>query len=330
MVVASPWSRGGWVCSQVFDHTSVLQLLEQLLTHRTGKKIEETNISRWRRTVCGDLSSVFRAARAETVTSPAFPKRDAFIREIHRARFMKLPAAYRSLTPEEVQQARSTPSSPLLPEQEKGVRRSCALPYQLYAEGALDTERRKFTLRLEARSEVFGNRTAGTPFNVFAFGGPEGVTTRAYAVAAGDRLEDTWNLEAFTGGAYHLQVHGPNGWMREFKGAGNDPAVEFQVEYTHTRRNGPALTGEVEVRLVNRDSRPHEVTLRDHGYGNKPVKRTLRPGATATIRLNTSRSHGWYDFSLTLAGANAFEKRYAGRVETGKASYSDPVMGRTA
>ena len=45
MVVVSPWSRGGWVNSQVFDHTSVLRFLEVL----TG--VAEPNISAWRRSV---------------------------------------------------------------------------------------------------------------------------------------------------------------------------------------------------------------------------------------------------------------------------------------
>ena len=40
MLVVSPWSRGGWVNSQVFDHTSVLRFLEAL----TG--VAEPNISR--------------------------------------------------------------------------------------------------------------------------------------------------------------------------------------------------------------------------------------------------------------------------------------------
>ncbi|HJR72280.1 MAG TPA: phospholipase C, phosphocholine-specific, partial [Luteimonas sp.] len=51
MFVVSPWSRGGWVDSQVFDHTSVLRFLEQ----RFG--VEEPNIGAWRRAVCGDLTS---------------------------------------------------------------------------------------------------------------------------------------------------------------------------------------------------------------------------------------------------------------------------------
>ena len=60
LVIASPWSRGGWVNSQVFDHTSTLQFLENFLSKKFGKKIEEPNISQWRRTVCGDLTSTFR------------------------------------------------------------------------------------------------------------------------------------------------------------------------------------------------------------------------------------------------------------------------------
>ena len=37
MVIASPWSKGGWVNSEVFDHTSTLQFLEHFLTKKTGR-----------------------------------------------------------------------------------------------------------------------------------------------------------------------------------------------------------------------------------------------------------------------------------------------------
>jgi phospholipase C len=56
MYVISPWSKGGWVNSQVFDHTSVLQFIEK----RFG--VKETNISAWRRAVCGDLTTAFNFA----------------------------------------------------------------------------------------------------------------------------------------------------------------------------------------------------------------------------------------------------------------------------
>ena len=53
LIVVSPWSRGGWVNSQVFDHTSVIRFLER----RFG--VMEPNISPWRRMVTGDLTSMF-------------------------------------------------------------------------------------------------------------------------------------------------------------------------------------------------------------------------------------------------------------------------------
>ncbi|HEV6966274.1 phosphocholine-specific phospholipase C, partial [Roseateles sp.] len=53
MFVVSPWSRGGWVCSEVLDHTSVLRFLEA----RFG--VAEPHITPWRRAVCGDLTAAF-------------------------------------------------------------------------------------------------------------------------------------------------------------------------------------------------------------------------------------------------------------------------------
>lgn len=53
-IIISPWTAGGWVCSEPFDHTSTLQFLEQV----TG--VRETNISDWRRKTFGDMTSAFR------------------------------------------------------------------------------------------------------------------------------------------------------------------------------------------------------------------------------------------------------------------------------
>jgi phospholipase C len=74
MVIASPWSRGGWVNSEVFDHTSSLRFLEKFLSKKFKKNIEETNISAWRRAVCGDLSSVFRPYNGEKLMKPEIPR----------------------------------------------------------------------------------------------------------------------------------------------------------------------------------------------------------------------------------------------------------------
>ena len=152
MIVASPWSRGGCVCSQVFDHTSVLQFLEKFLTHKTGKPIEETNISQWRRTVCGDLTSVFRAAPNKEPANPPFLPRDAFFKEIDRAKYKPVPSGYVQLTHEALEQIRRDPrGTRWLARQEPGVRPSCALPYELYVDGALAADRKRFAIQFQVR-----------------------------------------------------------------------------------------------------------------------------------------------------------------------------------
>lgn len=65
-IIVSPWTAGGWVCSQAFDHTSVLRFLEQF----TG--VKESNISAWRRETFGDLTAVFRFDDRKA-GSPALP-----------------------------------------------------------------------------------------------------------------------------------------------------------------------------------------------------------------------------------------------------------------
>ena len=67
MLVVSPFSRGGFVCSDVFDHTSTLRLLE------TRFGVEVPNLSTWRRSVTGDMSSAFNFARVDT-SVPSLPQ----------------------------------------------------------------------------------------------------------------------------------------------------------------------------------------------------------------------------------------------------------------
>ena len=58
-VVCSPWTRGGFVCSQTYDHTSLIRFLER----RFG--VMEPQISDWRRRTCGDLWECFDFTRPD-------------------------------------------------------------------------------------------------------------------------------------------------------------------------------------------------------------------------------------------------------------------------
>jgi phospholipase C len=64
MLVVSPFSRGGYVSSEVFDHTSQIRFLEE----RFG--IRSDNISAWRRKTVGDLTSTVRMGSADTALPP--------------------------------------------------------------------------------------------------------------------------------------------------------------------------------------------------------------------------------------------------------------------
>jgi phospholipase C len=66
LLVLSPFSRGGYVCSDVFDHTSQMRFLEA----RFG--IKAPNISAWRRSVTGDLTSTIDPSSADRAV-PALP-----------------------------------------------------------------------------------------------------------------------------------------------------------------------------------------------------------------------------------------------------------------
>jgi phospholipase C len=341
LLIASPWSRGGYVCSQVFDHTSILQFLEKWLGHKTGRPIREENISTWRRTVCGDLTSVFRPYNGEKIDRPEPVERESFLSSIHQAKFKQIPNGFKKLQDEEIAEARKDPRSlQWLPQQENGVRPSCALPYELAVDGSLSADRKSFVIRFESRRELFGDRAAGAPFHVYSpakmrsVGGSgeqfESGRTWAYAVSAGDQITDSWKLADFADAGYHLCVHGPNGFFREFRGTNADPLYDFKLEHG---RNGKTPTTDLLLHLVNRDSeRRLEVVIEDFAYGEPIREISLAPSGTkeasATIVVKLEQTFGWYDLGIRVKEMRSFERRYAGRLETGNEGFSDPSMGR--
>jgi len=66
-IIVSPWTRGGFVSSDTFDHTSVLRLIER----RFGAEVP--NLSKWRRSVTGDLTSAFNFAADPDYSIPQLP-----------------------------------------------------------------------------------------------------------------------------------------------------------------------------------------------------------------------------------------------------------------
>lgn len=287
------------------------------------------------------MTSAFRPYNGEDIKIPAPLKRDTFVKSIHNARFKKLPSDYRQLSKEEIEQANASPTGlPLLPQQEKGTRPSCALPYELYVDGRLSKDRKSFEIVFHAANKVFGQNAAGAPFNVYATGKYlqdggngdmrfEAVKTWAYAAEAGSAVQDKWPLDHFEDGKYHLRVYGPNGFFREFAGSWEDPAVEVNLGYQRKEKHAASkLSGAVELKIVNGGIARQEIEIIDHAYGNPRITKAISAAAEALVRIDTESSFGWYDFSVRVQGNPAYERRYAGRVETGNPSQSDPFMAR--
>ena len=329
MIIASPWSRGGCVCSQVFDHTSVLQFLERLLTHKTGRKVEEPNISQWRRTVCGDLTSSFQPYNGPESGLPPVADRSVVIEGIHRAKFKSAPTGFKALTQEEIDQISCDPqSSPLMTRQEPGIRRSSPLPYELFVDGNLNNDRTRFGIRLEARNQQFGERAAGSPFVIYA----EPVAATSKSATMLSPPAPIW------------KTRGPSATSRTacIIFAFTDPTDSIANSsalptirpsqfdrLAIAKRRSLLLSGNVAFDVANRDAQqPCSIEFHDNAYRTADLHRSVEPAAEAIVEIDTKPGLGWYDLSVRIDGKEPFRRRYAGRVETGLWSYSDPAMGR--
>jgi phospholipase C len=172
-------------------------------------------------------------------------------------------------------------------------------------------------LTLEARDMAFGAAALGAPFNVYSYGGA--FASRAYAVRAGEAIADVIPVDMH----YRVRVDGPNGFMRQFaRDAGrNDSSAEVSIFVDYD--DGKSTSGALRLALMNHGAAEQTVTVNDEAYGAPVRTILLRPGEQRSTRIDTASTRGWYDLSIT---AGATTNRYAGRLETGKWSISDPAM----
>ncbi|MER6474018.1 phosphocholine-specific phospholipase C [Streptomyces collinus] len=285
MLVVSPWSKGGYVCSETLDHTSIIRFVER----RFG--VREPNISPWRRAVCGDLTTAFDFSRKDTapVTLPSTSGYQPPDRDRH---------------PDYVP---TPPANPSLPKQERGSRPTRPLRYAPAVDGSADTAAGKFTLTFASGPQ------AGAAFLVTSNNRTDGPWS--YTTEAGKTLSDTWN-SAYSGGFYDLTVHGPNGFLRAFKGRNKVKGPEVTA-----RHAGEGL----ELTFTNKGS--GTVTLKvASGYGGSPVTVTVRSGATVRQTFALAASKRWYDLTVTTDADPAFLRGFAGHVENGLPGVSDPAL----
>lgn len=333
LIIASPWSRGGYVNSEVCDITSTIQFLEKFLSKKTGKNIEEDNISTWRRAISGDLTSAFRPYEGESMEMPKPVDKIEFVKQIYNAKFKNIPTNFQALSAAEAKEISRNPSqSTHLPKQEQGVKPSNALQYDLKVNGRLDSTNNQFEIRFKADNKTFGEKSLGAPFHVYAPGNYlnketgefEAVKTWAFAVKAGDELVFNWPLQEFENAQYHLQVYGPNGFYREFIGSDSSNNVEIQCTPKIADRRPSSI---LEVLVKNNSSNTLNLVATDAVYQKLEKPFSVAANSEENLSIDTSKFQGWYEFNIASAGAE-LKYTFAGRIDTGKESISDPQMGR--
>jgi phospholipase C len=293
MLIVSPWTKGGWVCSQVFDHTSVLQFLE------TRFGVAEPNISKWRRAVCGDLTSAFDFSSTPDATPYQFA--------------VPLPIVSKNEPPQ-------VPAVQSMPMQENGTRPARALPYTIYTECRVDIAANKLWI------DLINEGKAGAAFYIYSTKQPQ-ENPRRYTVSASQRLSDYWDLADMKNGC-KLSVFGPNGYLAEFS---NDPSSfndsaarpEAKLRYDPSK-------GSVHLTLHNTGSSECIVQV-GNSYDPAGVRHhTIAPGKSIDDHWSLAASAGWFDLTITQESAPAFLRRFAGHLEDGKPSTSDPAVFKEA
>ncbi|MFC9389642.1 phosphocholine-specific phospholipase C [Streptomyces venezuelae] len=286
MIVVSPWSTGGYTCSETFDHTSVIRFMEQ----RFG--VTEPQISPWRRAVCGDLTSAFDFSRTDTSAAPLPPVAGYYPPDKNRH-------------PDFLATA---PASGTMPRQERGAKPTRPLKYAPYVDGAADIAAGKFRLTFS------GGPAAGAQFYVTSANRTDAPWT--YTAEAAKSISDTWNT-TYSKGVTDLTVHGPNGFVRRFRSPGKTAVPEVTARHN-------ATTGQLDLTFTNAGTTAM-VTL-TNAYGGTPATLTVAKGATVTRTVDVSAAHRWYDITVTSSASTDYVRRLAGHVETGAPSQSDPAI----
>ncbi|MET9253960.1 phosphocholine-specific phospholipase C [Streptomyces sp. NPDC003717] len=311
MIIASPWTRGGRVDSQVFDHTSVLRFLERW----TGVRCP--HISAWRRAVCGDLTSAFDFDHPVFGPLPGLPA--------------AVPAGKPVMTGAACA-ATSAPTAPtgtgVRPAQEPGNKAACALPYQVNAyldryEGTDPRGIQKVWLALANQGEPATSAAHLAAYaNAWRGGGPW-----QYTLAPDAATGDFFHIgRGFGKGRYDLTVTGPNRFLRRFRGDTSTPTGR------HTRARSWFADHEgttaLWFELIN--DHPGRTALFTAAANNyRAGTWTYRVGAgqrTADFFQQLVHCHGWYDFTLTVDHDPHWSQRFIGHIENGLTSRTGSIV----
>jgi phospholipase C len=277
MLLVSPWTRGGHVASEVFDHTSTIRFLETWAAH-LGKPFRSPNISDWRRSIAGDLTSALDFDHPQP--GPAdFP--DPLAEQ-------PVSIAAHHMTP---------------------------LPLSFHPHATISEDRHSGTVT--AKMSVHGGpKDKALSFQVFP-DKYQAFSSTPFTVTAHGHREYTWDANA-TGGAYAFSIYSNDGFVRSFAGqvapAGKSDEGLPRVKVDLLKSKGTKHEAEVELTLHNDGTKPVHYTLTANDYLGRTQKVTVAHGRTKVVMWPAQE--GYYDVVVTAGTDTAWTQRYAGRIAT--------------
>jgi phospholipase C len=308
LLLISPWTRGGWVTSEVSDHTSVLQFLERWTT-AIGRPAMCPHIGDWRRAVCGDLLTAFDFENPVDGL-PDLP-------------FVACPVG-------DAHEYHPVPAADVMPAQEPGSKPARPLPYQpnvnltgFTTSGSIVTADLALSnsgqhVRKASHFSVYDNTLAAAPpLTDFPRGFPG-----QYTVAASNRRGDVTPAvgPVDASGRYDITVVGPNRFLRRFSGDITAPGAAARVTadyYAEGWGTPPTLT----LTLANTGGCNLTFIVTPNHYCANPAKYHVGAGQRGVYRLDPlTTAAGWYDLTVTIDDDNSWAQRFTGHLETGQPS----------
>ncbi|HWU32949.1 MAG TPA: alkaline phosphatase family protein, partial [Marmoricola sp.] len=281
----SPWTRGGWVNSEVFDHTSVIRFLETWTAY-LGKPARSTTITPWRRAICGDLTSAIDFAHP-VLGKPSLPNTAALI---------AIANAGGAIAPKVA--AKDKWNYPALKPR----------PLSFQVNGSFTEDRH--TGVVKAHLSLKGG-PRGKAVSLQAF--PDAhlpFANTPYTVGANAPRTHRWDTGR-TRGKYAFSIYGPDGFVRSHAGK-VIPAGRTGVAVPRVGIGLDIAAQKVRFTLSNDGDRATTYTLAAHDYvgGTKAV----RVGAGKAVVVTWPTRNGYYDVVITRTGDRLWRHRYAGRV----------------
>jgi phospholipase C len=292
MLVISPWSTGGWVNSQLFDHTSLIRFI-QARFGAGNPLLSEKNITAWRSAVSGDLTSAFHFSNG---AAPA----------------IALPNTAPFEPPDDQRHGSYSPTPPqrqTMPLQETGTRPACGLPYVVNGYGYADFAASAFKVSLSNS----GSQTA--VFQVRS--GNSVVTPHTFTVQPQTNVLDIWPVSASGAAPYNLSVYGPNGFLRAYTGClANKTQLQSVIAYN---------IGQYGITLQSQNLGSQTFRLQVlNFYTGQTGTSVLAPGRIFQQFFPLKATFGWYELVITVESDPTFRQQLAGHLETGLASRTDP------